>query len=348
MLTPERVDLHLPTSWNSCTVRELETIAGVLADRAMCTNDYAPFDIMEVKVALFFLLAELQVVEPVNPRIPVEEQYYTCKRTYATEGLLARILRWAKGDELEPFDVPLQAIYGWIMSELNWLDSKVGLTIFPYDKLRLRHGLRWVTFQAPSVLMQDFTWQRYRFAHDYLEYYTMQNNRAMEMVRKSHKYNPCEIKKQLLIADQARASFLATLFTCRIRKVDERTKQIRREYAYESNQHIDNAEFFRNFDPLKWQVILFWWQGMMYELQRRYPKCFKKTNLKPQKGKDGKIIQPKSSDPMELYTSTTSVLEKYLSWDENKVNNENFHTILKHMDNIAKENEEAEKMRNNK
>jgi hypothetical protein len=38
-------------------------------------------------------------------------------------------------------------------------------------------------------------------------------------------------------------------------------------------------------------------------------------------------------------------MEKYVGLNEQEVNNQSFHVILQHMEDIAKENDEMEKMR---
>ena len=116
-------------------------------------------------------------------------------------------------------------------------------------------------------------------------------------------------------ADDARASFLSELIT-----------------GMEEKNHL-----FRNFDKVKWQVILFWWAEQMHYLHRTYPRCFKKQGF----GAKGK----KPHNPFELYTRTIATMEKYLGLDEDKVNGQTYTLVLQHLEDMAKESEEIEKMK---
>ena len=116
--------------------------------------------------------------------------------------------------------------------------------------------------------------------------------------------------------------------------IDEETQKFRSTYSYQSNQHSDNAIFFRHFPDVQWQVILFWWSGMMAYLRKKYPHCFKDD--KPTK---------KKQNPLDLYTRTTATMQKYTSLKEEDVNGQTFHVILQHLEDMARENEELERIR---
>ena len=75
---------------------------------------------------------------------------------------------------------------------------------------------------------------------------------------------------------------------------------------------------------------------MMFYLQTEYPRCFKRQAVKG---------QPKQNNPLELYTRTTATMQKYLGLDETEVNNQFFQLVLQHMDNMAKENDELERIK---
>ena len=78
---------------------------------------------------------------------------------------------------------------------------------------------------------------------------------------------------------------------------------------------------------------------MAHYLQEKYPHCFKKQDIK---------TIHKNVNSLDLYTRTTATMEKYLSMSEKDVNNQTFHIILQHLDDMAKENEEMEKIKSKK
>lgn len=77
----KKINLTLPRHWNQCTTEQLELIANVMQEQVRRVDRYHPFDMRNVKLALFFVLAGIEIVESPNPRVSVEEQYYTCRFT---------------------------------------------------------------------------------------------------------------------------------------------------------------------------------------------------------------------------------------------------------------------------
>ena len=75
MLAPKKINLQLPTTWNSCTIDQLETIAIVLLRHAAEKSIYKPFILEDCKVELFFALSGINILENLNPAVPVEEQF---------------------------------------------------------------------------------------------------------------------------------------------------------------------------------------------------------------------------------------------------------------------------------
>ena len=184
--------------------------------------------------------------------------------------------------------------------------------------------------------MQDFTWQRYRFVQDYMEHYVTQQNLLLQMQERGDQVSDRDLIKQEKATDLARACFLAVLYKAKIRVVEDKTQRIRVDFEYQSNQVSDYAPYFRNFPEEDWQVIRFWWEGMMFYLQTEYPRCFKRQAVKG---------QPKQNNLLELYTRTTATMQKYLGLDETEVNSQFFQLVLQHMDNMAKENDELERIK---
>lgn len=343
MITPETINLHLPNSWNECTTLELETISNCIAQRAEMATRYNPFSMFDVKVNLFFLLSRIEIVEDVNPHTPLEEQYYICRckqpNLNVSRGSLKRIIDFFKGNERIEFKLYVWQIQSWIEKELSWIDDEKaqGLTRFPYPNIK--RGLLRKKFEGSSALMQDFSWQRYRFAEEYLFFYSKQQNYFLQMIQHVKRYSRAELKRQFEIVDKAKSTFLAIIYNAKVKQIDDETEKKRFEYSYQSNQHLDNAKYFRHFDDIRFQVILFWWQGMAHYLQEKYPHCFKKQDIK---------TIHKNVNSLDLYTRTTATMEKYLSMSEKDVNNQTFHIILQHLDDMAKENEEMEKIKSKK
>ena len=169
--------------------------------------------------------------------------------------------------------------------------------------------------------MQNFTWQRYRHCQDWLEEYLRRENLRIKALSNARGCPERSILYKKLAeatseADHARASFLSELLTGTDEKFHE----------------------FEKFDKVKWQVILFWWAEQMHYLHRTYPRCFKRQGMK---GKN-------PTNPFQLYTRTIATMEKYLGLDEEKVNNQTYTLVLQHLEDMAKESEEIEKMKRKK
>lgn len=363
------INLRLPTSYNRCSLPELRAIAAVMSDCALRASRFHPFDMMEVKVAVFLRLTNLEIVEPLNPRVPVEEQYYVVRtlpytvndeerRWFRVFRLHCNLKAWCRRHILghdDSFSLYLWQIHSWLSSSksrvtgkvtpglLDWLDAdnQDSLLIFPLSSIRRSPRARWfsigskVTFAGPASLMDGFSWQRYRFAQDYMQNYINASNRLLQLQKMGNRASAADILRASKNLDLAKALFLATIFCRRITYVDEETGRTKTDYRYQSNQHTDNAPYFRNFPDTDWQLVLLWWQGMMHYLQKTYPKVFKKQKV----SKD-----QKAANPLELYTRTTATMEKYISATASEVDHEPYTTILQHIEDIIKNNEEMERI----
>ena len=324
----QKLNLSFPTSWQSCSLKQLEQIASALVDVAERTDRFHPFDMKEVKVALFFLMSGIKILEPLSVNEKGDEGYVVThsdvKEPFFLE--LWKINSFVNG-------VPDIETIGQAESQMeqegvfDWLDdeSHSGPLLFPYEKLTVhgRFPLNKRTYKGVAPLMQDFTWQRYRHCIDWMEEYIRRENvriRAVAKARGCPAHSPlhADVRNAEREADDARASFLSELIT-----------------GMEGKDHL-----FRNFDKVKWQVILFWWAEQMHYLHRTYPRCFKKQGF----GAKGK----KPHNPFELYTRTIATMEKYLGLDEEKVNSQTYTLVLQHLEDMAKESEEIEKMKRKK
>jgi len=360
------IDLTLPTSWQRCTLAQLREIAAAMTSVASRTGKYRPFDMLEVKMEVFFRLTGIEIVEPLNPRVPVEQQYYKCRLRAKTR--LGRMRQWIDRNILgidDTFSLYLEVLTQWLMEHpvdpsapvrsdqsrrkhsnmepglLDWLhsESAQGLLTFPFRTVRRRRWSLWpsrsVEFHGPAPLMDGFTWQRFRFAQDYMGFYTDASNALVQLQKRARLVPQKELVAAARRVDLARAMFLATIFVREITFVSPDTGQLRRDFRYQSNQHSDYAPYFRGFSDQDWQIVLLWWQSQMHWLGQKYPKVFKQ-----QKVKGGRTL-----NPLEIYTRTTATMEKYLSSTATDVDREPYTTIIQHLEDITRQNEETEKIR---
>lgn len=328
MVNSTSLNLKFPKDWNECSVSQLEQVASVLIDCAERSDRFHPFDMREVKVALFFLMSELKIVGGLTLNDKGEEAYVVSHPSvkepfYLELWKLNSFIDGVIDTETLQYEKPEKEQDG----VFDWLDdeSHSGPLLFPYEKLTVhgRFPLNKRTYKGVAPLMQDFTWQRYRHCIDWMEEYIRRENVRIRAVAKAHgcpAHSPlhADVRNAEREADDARASFLSELII-----------------GMEGKDHL-----FRNFDKVKWQVILFWWAEQMHYLHRTYPRCFKKQGF----GAKGK----KPHNPFELYTRTIATMEKYLGLDEEKVNNQTYTLVLQHLEDMAKESEEIEKMKRKK
>ena len=74
---------------------------------------------------------------------------------------------------------------------------------------------------------------------------------------------------------------------------------------------------------------------MMTYLSQIYKRVYKSQNLKDKNL--GKY------NPLDLYVKSTATMQKYLNLSEQQINEQTFHIILQHMENMSEENEQIEK-----
>lgn len=358
---PQKLNIKLPRHWDACSAKQLEQIASVIKDETERVTAFHPFSMQDVKTALFFLWSGLRIVEPINPRVKVEDQYYVCRHNdvdgpfnlylWQIDYWINGVIDYEKAAQqglLVEDGSPTEPLPKRVKGQLDWLDdpNDTGLINMPYDFLKLRkqsgyfsffslHFSFKKTFAAPDALMQNFSWQQYRFAQDLMDNYIKQSNNYVKMNRYRTRFSPEQLIKQEQTVDLARAMFLACIFNAKVRYIDTDTKKAVHGFHYTSNQFSDNAQYFRRFPDEKWQVVLFWWSGMMRYLQKQFPHVFKQSKVK-----DGSAVQ----NPLEVYTATIATLEKYLKQTEEELNRKTFMLTLETLERMAKENEEMEKL----
>ena len=357
-MTQRKINLTLPRSWNECSTEQLELISRIMLEQIEQADRYHPFDMRNVKIACFFVLSGMEIVEGIDQSKPIEAQHYVCR--LSTPSHRNPFFRLRKQKE-ETFPVYLCDINYWLSPKpktddhnsaeylaagaglLDWLDQERGahLTRFPYPTLRLRNKgglLRCKTdYAGPAQDMDGFSWQQYRFAADLMGQYISLSNNLVKMKQMKGRFTAEQIAQQADSMDQARSMFLATIFNRRIDFIDPNTNLKVHDFHYDTRQYETQAPVFRRFPDHKWQPILFWWTGMTHTLSRRYPHVFKVQKLNRKE-------QP--STPLEIYTATIATMQKYASLTEDQVNNQSYSLVLEHLERLSKENEEMEKIRN--
>lgn len=366
---PRNLSLTMPRSWNECTTEQLELISRIMLEQIERVDRYHPFDMRNVKIACFFVLSEIEIVEAPDESLPIDEQCYMCR--FSSSGKCKAKRSWLSKHQGQrhrddPFPLYLWQLNYWLSPKaktkandsveylssgaglLDWLDNNRGsyLTRFPYPTMRLRakdgssrikvRMLRSkVEFEGVAQDMDGFSWRQYRFATDLMGQYTSLSNNLLRMQRMGT-FTEEQIAKQANNVDLARAMFLATIFNRRIDYIDSNTNMQVRDFHYDTHQHNVNADYFRHFPDHQWQPILFWWTGMMQTLSTRYPHVFKVQKLDRQE---------RPSTPLEIYTATIATMQKYASLTEDQVNNQSYSLVLEHLERLSKENEEMEKIR---
>lgn len=359
------IDLRLPRGWNQCTTAELEQIAQVTLDCQSRVDRYHPFDPQQVKLALFFLFTHLTILgqgedEKGNTYYEVIRDCDKPKRRFLPlsfgEGrggvssfplFLWQINYWINGESGLPKDNKKKVKPGI----LDWLnaDNPKGLTNFPYPEIRL-HKTRefsifnfqfsirsWGSkpFASPGPAFSTASYEQYRIAQDYMQLYTILQNKLLQAQKAAKKATVPDasvltIAKQL---NQARAKFLATIFLAKVDYIDSHTGMPKHDYHYASSQTQENYPYFLSFPDTKFQVILFWWSGIMRLFSSKFPHIFKVSKV------ENKTIV----SPLDVYTNTIASLQKYTSQTEESLNTQ-LHTVtLKDLDNMVHEAEEIEK-----
>ena len=363
----EQINLTIPKGWNQCTPSQLEALAAIMQEQIAKVDRYHPFDMQKVKIAVFFLFAGISINAYPDPRLPLNEQHYLVSIEPQKKSLLKKLLSSLAtvpsdsiaGQESCHFPLYLWQLTYWLTPKsktkdktspeyiaqgaglLDWLDADSGnyLTYFPYPGIICRD--KWYhqkkAFQGPRQDLDGFSWQQYRFASDMMQTYTKLSNNLVKM-KKMNKFTEEQLQQQAASVQSARNMFLAVIFNTTTNYIDPTTGMKKYDFHYEANQLTANAKYFSDFSETKWQVILFWWSGIMHTLARRYPHVFKVQ----------KVNNDKPLTPMEIYTATTATMQKYAGLTEDQVNTQSYSLVLEHLERLSKENEEMEKMRKGK
>lgn len=350
----DRIDLHLPASWNTCTAKELEaiviaqTFAPPLSDaatserlsdksrkskkeNARSNKKDETKGILNVpwKVDCFLRLAGLEMIEEPHPEVAVEEQYIMVQRANVKRPWWSW-MPCVKHEENEPFALYLWQIHYWIDKHLRWLDQPPYIPTFPYPIWKNKGK----EFHGPKTWLSDWRWAQYRMMQDYLQYYFEITKIVSAKLPKANEEERKKLEQQLRTA---KALVLATVYCRRVKIVDEETHVKKRDWVYLANQSSENNRYFQDFPDIQFQVVLLWWGSQMERLHNIYPKCFK-SNEKKQ-------VKRKHPDPLELYAQLTATLEKYTGFNEQTIDRESHEVVLRNLSRLIEENEAIEKMR---
>ena len=322
MLNEEKrkIDLHLPTGWNDCTTEELEHIATAILYRTQMQNRYRPFDWMAVKIDVLLAVNGMEVVSTENDSEKNLSFIVRFKRPSLWQRIRARVGRTAvqfhRNKDTDDFELPVDYIQA-LCERLDWInDEKAAPMVnFPYPTLKLKGKI----FEGPAPMMDGYQWNEYRLLQDWMQLYMMQQNHALQ-VASSRQVTAQLLRQSAADVDFARRHFLATLF-----------------HMSDYSEKADYSDMFSEFDPVKFQVILFWWSAFMQQLSKKFPRVFKVQPVK--KGQ-------KNQSPWDFYNRVTATLAAKYHASEDQQRNETYSVTLQKLENMAEEAAEMEKIRN--
>jgi hypothetical protein len=297
-----QIDLHLPRGWNDCTTRELEQISAAMMLNTQQATRLRPFDWAKVKVDVVLSVNNLQVLG--------ENLFRQRTRKFFRK------------------QAPFAITTGQMMdlcSRLDWIDApqdkQQPLYRFPYPVLRLD----WLhEYHGPDVMLDGYTWTEYRHLQDWMQAYMAASNRLLR-VQRDGRATILDYRQAMQAVDDARSHFLAVLF--------------RAKMALSDGDRA--ARPFRDFDPIKWQVILLWWSSLMQQLMQKFPRVFK---AQPVKGRH----RQKQQSPWDFYNHVTATLADEYKTSETDQAQETYSVTLQKLENMAARAAEMEKLSHKK
>ena len=297
-----QIDLHLPRGWNDCTTRELEQISAAMMLNTQQATRLRPFDWAKVKVDVVLSVNNLQVLG--------ENLFRQRTRKFFRK------------------QAPFAITTGQMMdlcSRLDWIDApqdkQQPLYRFPYPTLRLD----WLhEYHGPDVMLDGYTWTEYRHLQDWMQAYMAASNRLLR-VQRDGRATILDHRQAMQAVDDARSHFLAVLF--------------RAKMALSDGDRA--ARPFRDFDPIKWQVILLWWSSLMQQLMVKFPRVFK---AQPVKGRH----RQKQQSPWDFYNHVTATLADEYKTSETDQAQETYSVTLQKLENMAARAAEMEKLSHKK
>ena len=324
------LDLKVPKGWGMCSTRELEMIAEEMIRSQMMASvsRFHPFDWTEIKTRLFFRFSGVEIIS---------QYVYNGDETDARYGNMTFVCRHPSLGK-QTFELQTWQVHSF-MSQLAWLDATdskgravaMPKMMWPYPERVWRwQWKRWKPtkeYYRPGELLDGLTWAQYRLANDWMEVYTNASNALILEHEKLTKANPERIRELAKQQQEARLEVLSQLFYVS-------------DPAATGGVRPAPRRLLRKISEVEWQVIMFWWSSMMQYLKEQYPKCFKSADKKPRSRSKQQPL------PIELYTRSMATLQKYLGGlTEDEINAQTAHAILRHLNDMAVEAEEMEKIR---
>ena len=366
------LDLKVPRGWGQCTTRELEMIAEEMIRSQMMASlsRFHPFDWTEIKTRLFFRFAQIEIVS---------QYVYDGDETDARYGNTTFVCRHrspgnlSPGDRLVEFELQTWQVHSFL-EQLKWIDGAdekgrplpMPKLMWPYPTRISRWTFKWGNLAflgpnpllwpvimadssewcplekehfAPGELMDGMTWQTYRWINDWMEAYT---NTANALVAERDKHRPKVGKRSLFgrICGRFGIKLGAGTSVSSIAELAKQEQDIRLTVL----SLVFGCPKWRikmaRISEVEWQVVMFWWSSMMQYLKEQYPKCFKSSDKRPRSRSKQQPL------PIELYTRSMATLQKYLGGlTEAEINGQTAHAILRHLNDMAVEAEEMEKIR---
>lgn len=316
-----QIDLHLPRGWNDCTTRELEQISAAMMLRQQQATRLRPFDWDKVKVDVVLAVNDLDVrgLDPGSNNGEAETAARDLSPDIQPAWLVQRRHR-RRFRRDEPFAITTGQMMD-LCSRLDWIDApqdkQQPLYRFPYPVLRLD----WLhEYHGPDVMLDGYTWTEYRYLQDWMQAYMAASNRLLRVQRDGRATIPHH-RQAIQAVDDARSHFLAVLF--------------RAKMALSDGDRA--ARPFRDFDPIKWQVILLWWSSLMQQLMLKFPRVFK---AQPVKGRN----RQKQQSPWDFYNHVTATLADEYKTSETDQAQETYSVTLQKLENMAQKSAELEKL----
>jgi hypothetical protein len=285
----------------------LESIAAAIINEQQRVDKYHPFDWGRVKLIVALSINGITVLRD-NEITKGDESEWLVKRP----------------QDSEPWPISTGQLLA-LTEMLNWVDDEKAnkiIFLFPYPTLDVRckkedgraishQTSAIIHLQGPPPLLDSYTWQEYRWLTDWMQEYIRHSN-----------------AKNAEAAAQAQRKFLAILFRPKAG-------------GGRDNDKVD-AAIFTDFEPVKWQVILFWWSSLMLQLQRKFPKVFKPQSI-------GKGKRPQKDTPWDFYNRVTATIQKYIGGlSSHDVDDQPYGVTLQQLEMMADEAAEMEKLKHKK
>lgn len=377
----QRIDLTLPKHWNGCNREQLELIADVLREQVERQDRYHPFDMKNVKIAVFFLLANLEILALPDTSKPLDEQFYLCRVVTPADKKKHRKSDYrkvkskgkgkdkskgkGKGDGIyagipdNAFPLYLWQINYWLSPKaktdnkqsaeyigqgadiLGWLDNKNGTFLTWFPYEEIKRKRYGAGFFARK--------KAFKGPRTDLDGFSWAQYRfASDMMGTYTQLSNSLIKMQQMkkftpeqMEKQAKNVELAKSMFLAIIFNGEIEYVDTNTGLVRKGFHYDRTQCTDNTDYFKGFPET-QWQVILFWWTGTMHALSKRF---PHVFKVQPLNKQKPSTPLEIYTATTATMQKYAGLTEDQVNNQSYSLVLEHLERLSKENEEMEKLR---